>query len=370
MLGQLKVTLIVLASAASLIYGGPIYVQTNLASDVSGMAPNLDPNLKNPWGMSFGANTPFWVSNQASNNSTLYNNSGVPQALIVSMPAGSAPIGPTGQVFSGIPAFAVGPNQPAIFIFANLNGTITGWNPAANTANPTHANMASVLFRDPGAVLTGLANGDNGTEDLLYAADRKNGKIDVFNSSGLTTLSGSFTDPNLPAGFTPYNVQNIGGKLYVEYSDASKTGQANNGIVDVFDLNGVFQSRITSTHLDAPWGVTLAPANFGPFSNDLLVGNFGDGTISAFTPAGTFLGTLSDAKGDPIVNSGLWALDFRTGPSFNQSALFFTAGINGQKDGLFAEITAAAPEPGTWSLIAMGLLAGVICLRRSALRMC
>lgn len=216
-------------------------------------------------------------------------------------------------------------------------------------------------------MFTGLANGNNGAEDLLYAADVSKGAIDVFNSSGLTTLSGNFRDPNLPTGYKPYNIQNIGGLLYVEYFDPTKVGQPNIGVVDIFDLNGVFQKRAATTNLDAPWGVAMAPSNFGAFSNDLLVGNFGDGTISAFNPTtGAFLGTLSDANGNPLVNSGLWALAFRTGSSFNPDALYFAAGINGQRDGLFGEITAAVPEPASFTLIAAGLLAATLLRRRTA----
>ena len=165
----------------------------------------------------------------------------------------------------------------------------------------------------------------------LYAADFANGRIDVFNGNfGLTTLAGHFTDPNLPAGYSPYNIQTVGGKLYVEYDAVDPVTHrpattANTGVVDVFDTNGNFLQRlVTNTHLNSPWGITQAPGTFGSFGGDILVGNFGDGTINAFDPtSGAFLGTLSNPSGNPIVNSGLWALDFRApGSGFDSNALF------------------------------------------------
>jgi uncharacterized protein (TIGR03118 family) len=163
----------------------------------------------------------------------------------------------------------------------------------------------------------------------------------------------SFTDPNLPTGYTPYNIQNVNGKLYVEYM---VRGSRSGGIVDVFDTAGNFQQRLaTTTGLNDPWGVTQAPVTFGSFGGDILVGNFGDGTISAFDPiTGAFLGTISGPSG-AIVNSDLWSLNFRAaGSGFDPNTLFLTAGINGQKDGLFAEIQ-VAPEPSTWAMLALGL---------------
>jgi uncharacterized protein (TIGR03118 family) len=324
------------------------YVQTNLASDISGLAANTDPNLKNPWGKSFGLNTPSWVSDQVTNVATLYNAAGVPQMLVVTTPPGSVPTGPTGQVFVGGSGFAMNSGGSASFVFATLAGTIDAWNGGAT---------AAVQFTaTDGAVYTGLAVAGS----LLYAADTRNGKIDVFsNSFQKTTLSGSFTDPNVPAGFTPYNIQKVGATLYVEYAHRGFPG----GFIGVFDLSGNLRQNISDAHLNSPWGIPLAPATFGQFGGDLLIGNFGDGMINAFDlTTGAFLGTLSDAARHPIVNSGLWSLQFRDPSStFDANALFFTAGINSASDGLLGEISVAGvPEPATLELLTIGaLLAGV-----------
>ena len=334
-----------------------IYEQTNLTSDIAGLAANFDPNLKNPWGVSFTATSPFWVSNQMTNTSTLYDAGGVPNPtgnpLIVTTPPG-----PTGQVANTTMDFQIAPGRPAAFIFASLSGTVSGWNPAVQ---PTSAVVG--FTATDGAVYTGLAQGTVGGNNLLYAADNKNGKIDVLNGSfQKVSVSGSFTDPNVGPGFTPYNIQNAGGKLYVTYSAAGSTG----GSVGVFDLNGNFLQHIADSHLNSPWGVTIAPAGFGDFANALLIGNEGDGTINGFDPStGVFLGTISSASG-PIVNEHLWAINFRAaGSTFDPNALYFVAGINNEADGLFGTITVAqaeggVPEPATiWTgalaLVGFGL---------------
>ncbi len=336
-----------------------VFFQTNLASDIPGLAANLDPNLKNPWGMSFAATSPFWVSNQGSNNSTLYNGAGVHQALVVSTPPA-----PTGQVAAGVAgSFLLPPGTgttpaPASFIFDTLSGAIAGWNAAQG--NPVGV-AATVFQATDGAAFTGLAIGNNAGANLLYAADFANGRIDVFNSSfAPTTVAGGFADATLPAGYLPYNIQNISGRLYVEYAKVDPiTHRAattpNTGIVNVFDLNGTLLQRLaTETHLNSPWGVTQAPAGFGDFAGDVLVGNFGDGTISAFDPVSLlFEGTLSGQSGAPLVNSGLWAINFRApGSGFDPNTLFLNAGINGEVDGLFAEIQ-VVPEPGTFLMLAL-----------------
>ena len=330
------------------------FTQTNLVSDIPNFAANTDPNLKNPWGVSFSGTSPFWTSDQATGLATLYSAAGTPQSLVVTIPGGSTgPAGPTGTVFNSASAsFVLSNGTPATFIFANLNGTISGWNAGAGTTALVEATTA-------GAVYTGLAQftPTGSGSPLLYAANSSAGRIDVFNSSfAPTTLAGTFTDPNLPTGFVPFNIQNIGGILYVTYEQPGMGG----GVVDEFDTNGIFLKRVSANAaggvLNAPWGVVIAPSGFGSFSNDLLIGNFGNGEINAFdATTGMFLGTLDGTNGQPLMNDHLWALETRNGVNgFNPDAVYFSAGINDEADGLFAEIT-EVPEPATIFGTAFGL---------------
>jgi uncharacterized protein (TIGR03118 family) len=340
-----------------------IYVQTNLTSDVPGLAANTDPNLKNPWGISYSATSPFWVSNQMSGNSTLYNGAGLPQPqptpLIVTTPGTPATAfsGATGQVNAGLAGNFLLNGTPASFIFDTLGGNIDAWNGGTT---------ATIVQTVAGAEYTGLAIDNNGTANFLYAANYATGKIDVFDSTfAPATLSGSFSDPSIPAGYVPYNIQALNGKLYVEYvlkgpsgSPLAPTRGVGDGFVRVYDANGNLLSvpSISGGNLDAPWGVALAPSNFGDFSNDLLVGNFGNGQINAYDPTtGAFIGTILGPNGLPLVNNNLWGIGIRTAGAFDTNALYFVAGINGQNDGLFGEIQ-VAPEPGTIVGVGGGLL--------------
>lgn len=219
------------------------YFQTNLTSDIPGLAANLDPLLRNPWGMSYSATSPFWLSDQASNVATLYNGAGVPNALVVSTPPVPGP-GPTGQVFAGGLGFVISQGVNANFIFSTLAGTIDAWNSGTSAVQKFAAT--------DGAVYTGLAQAGS----LLYAADTANGKIDVFdNTFQKTTVSGTFADPNVGTGFTPYDIQNVGGKLYVEYAKRNSPG----GFVAVFDVNGNLLQHISDPHLNAPWVLRWHP---------------------------------------------------------------------------------------------------------------
>jgi uncharacterized protein (TIGR03118 family) len=332
-----------------------IFYQTNLVSDVPGLAQNMDLSLRNPWGVAFSPTSPFWISNQGSGTSTLYDGAGNKIPLTVSIPGSSTPpSGPTGQVFAGGSGFTLSNGSAASFIFDTLNGTIDGWNGAAGM---TAIQMSSTK----GAIYTGLALANSGGSNYLYAAD-STGQIRVFNTSfHATSLAGNFTDPNAIAGYAPFNIQAIGSQLYVTYAELTAQGVAapgSNGYIDVFNTDGDFVKRFaTGGSLFAPWGVTLAPAGFGSFGNDLLVGNFGNGEILAYDPTtGLSLGTLDGPNGQPIVNDYLWSLDFRTGgANTNPDTLYFTAGINNQADGLFGALSPTSPEPSAVTLALVGL---------------
>jgi uncharacterized protein (TIGR03118 family) len=350
-----------LASATLLsASAGAQYVQTNLVSDITGLAANTDPQLKNPWGMSFAPTSPFWISDAGTGVSTLYDGAGVKQALIVAIPGpiGTVPGVPTGQVFNNANTFVLPNGANATFLFASATGTISGWNAAAGTTAITQVNGF------PSSSYTGLAIAGTGESARLYAANFGTGTVDVFDRLFAPVATGGFVDASLPAGYAPFNVQNVGGNIVVTYALKNPaTGKdlagAGHGFVDVYDANGVLLRRVASEAvLNSPWGVTLAPAAFGPFGGALLVGNFGDGTIHAYDFfTGALLGGVTDANGAPIVNDGLWALNFRTGGAgVNTNALYFTAGIQDEEHGLFASLT-AVPEPGTLGLFGIGLAA-------------
>jgi uncharacterized protein (TIGR03118 family) len=339
------------------------FIQTNLVSDIPGLAALTDPGLQNPWGISHTATSPIWISDQRAGISTLYAVTptlGITKAT----PAGTdgniiipttaiGPQGPTGQVANtNTTAFLVGnggDNGSAHFIFANLNGTIAAWDAGQK---------AFIQVTTPGAVYTGLAI--NQAQTRLYAANSAgSGSINVFDNSfnpvnPLNLPPGAFATPSqVPAGFVPFNVQNINGKVYVTYAPPGRAAQISatpgNGAVAIFDENGVFQQMAAvGGPLASPWGVTVAPAGFGPFGGDLLVGNFSfvASEINAFDANGIFLGTIPINIGSNTPG-GLWALGFGTGGSNGTAnTLFFTDGINGELDGLFGAINAAASVPG------------------------
>ena len=343
---------------------GP-YAQTDLVSDLPGLAVLTEPELKNSWGVSHSSTSPFWTSNQGTSTTTLFMVTGqsqVTKVLAVNPPTGNiaipttaaGPQGPTGQVSNtNTSSFPVGGNGgnggSAHFIFANLNGTISAWD-----IGPTTIIQATT----PGAVYTGLAI--NGSQTMLYAAnDAGAGSIDVFNSTFSNISSGKFVDPNLPAGFVPFNVQDINGKVYVAYAPAGRPNQTGAalgmGIIDIYDENGNFLQRLISGgELAAPWGLALAPAGFGVFGGDLLVGNFSflHSEINAFDPlTGTFEGTIPVDPGLGNSPGGLWALIFGNGVSGGDpNTLYIADGINGEVDGLFAAIS-PVPEPSTVMLL-------------------
>jgi uncharacterized protein (TIGR03118 family) len=316
-----------------------VYKKRNLVSDIDGVARITDPNLVNPWGLAFGPATPAWVSDNGTDVSTLYSG-GVRKSIPVTLPlvVGIPGGAPTGVVFNGTPGFKVN-GTPAHFIFDSEAGTITAWN--AGTQAVTEATT-------PGAIYKGLAIASKASTTMLYAANFHTGKIDVFDDSfAPVTVPGGFVDPNLPAGFAPFNIQEIAGRLVVAYAQQDADAEdevagAGLGYVDVFDTSGHLLRRLVSQGaLNAPWGLAIAPRHFGPFSGDLLVGNFGDGAINAYDPrTGAFRGTLENKDGNQIKVNGLWALRFGNGVIGTPQTLLFTAGIGDEAHGLFGEIVA------------------------------
>lgn len=322
------------------------YTQSNLVSDGSVKAQLTDPQLINPWGVAIGQQTPFWINTAGTGLSEIYDAGGNKQFTIkIPAPAGSGKTGtPTGIVFNtSTTDFAVPGGGASLFIFDSLDGTISAWNSNMTDAASVVDNSAS------GAVYTGLALVNNGTANYLLAANFAQGKIDVFDSKFAPhPLSGGFTDPSIPAGFAPFNVHAIKNQVFIMYAQQNPSGgppMAGTGYVSVFDNNGNFIQRgISGGHLDAPWGMALAPASFGQVGGDLLVGNFGDGTISAYDPTTFALkGQLNDPSGAPIQNEDLWEITFGSGATGDPNTLYFSAGVNHEKGGLFGAITAAAP---------------------------
>jgi uncharacterized protein (TIGR03118 family) len=348
--------------------------QINLTTDNNaflvsqGFAPaaHEDSNLINPWGMSFAPTSPFWISDQGKGLSTLYRGDGTPQALVVTIPSPSPPpSGPTGQAFTGASGFTIGASGPsAIFSFANLDGSISAWNPALGTS-------AAAAVDVPGAVYTGLTIGSLGGSNFLYAANHAGG-IDVFDQTFAPhSLPGSFVDPLLPSGLTPFNVATIGGQIYVTYAQAGPDADEapiGSGIVDIFNPDGSFATRFLTAsmanNVASPWGITLAPSAFGLPAGAILVGNFSDenGFINAFAANGTYLGMIM-AGSDPFNVPYLWALGTRTGGvGVDPNSVYFTAGIGDEDHGLFGQLL-PVPEPSTWALMLVGFGAMGLALR-------
>ncbi|MGI8770166.1 MAG: TIGR03118 family protein [Acidobacteriaceae bacterium] len=326
------------------------YQQTNIVSDGTVTAQQTDPTLVNPWGIAIGQQTPFWINDANAGLSAVYNAAGAKQfAVTVPPKKGSTNPGtPSGIVFNAAgTGFSLPGNTSATFIFVTLDGTISGWNASTPNAIIAVDNSAS------GAAYTGVTMTTAASGSMLLAANFSKAKIDVFDSKfAPATLAGSFADPNLPAGFGPFGIHNIGGTIYVTYAQLpSAPGPAVTGpglgYVNAFDMNGNLLNRVASgATLNAPWGVALAPAGFGAFAGNLLVGNFGDGAINAFDATSfAFKGQLQDASGKPIANSGLWELIFGQQGTGDPNTLYFSAGLNNEKGGLFGAITAAKVGP-------------------------
>ena len=330
---------------------GPIdFAIHNIASDQNGVAPITDPNLVNAWGLISSGTSPFWIGANGSGTSLLYNGATETNlALVVSIPGDGSV---TGVAFNGNGGF-----NGDVFLFDSEDGTVSGWRGALGTVAET------LVLGSSSNVYKGVTVGSVGGNPYAYLANFRNGTIDVLKGNALAPdLTGNFTDPNLPSGYAPFNIMNLGGTLYVTYAvqDASKHDDVagpGNGIVDKFDLNGNLLGRlVTGGDLNSPWGLAIAPAGFGGLGGDLLVGNFGDGMIQAYDPLGGFVEQLPGISGSPLSIDGLWGLQFGNGGNAGPvNSLFFTAGPDGESHGLFGVIT-AVPEPATWLLAATALL--------------
>jgi uncharacterized protein (TIGR03118 family) len=345
-----------LAASVQPVHAQGGYLQKNLVSDIPGLAAHHDPNLVNPWGIASGPVTPLWVANEGTGTATIYNTSGTPLPLVVTIPGA-----PTGQVFN-TNATAFNGDR---FLFASATGTIAGWRgPLGTTAETLVDNSGE------GAVYLGLAIAQMGTNSTLYAADFARNRVDAFDGSGAAvSLAGNFDDPTIPAGFAPFNIQNVGGTLFVSYAkqagDEEEPGPGL-GYVNKFDLDGNLLGRFASQGvLNAPWAVVEAPGNFGEFGGDILIGNFGDGTINAFdATTGDLVGTLKDSQGNPLINEGLWGLRFGNGGAGGDlGTLYFAAGIDDEEHGLFGSFT-PVPEPSTYALGGLALLSLCVAMKQ------
>jgi len=387
--GILPVALVALGlsvSMANTALAAP-YVQTDLVSDIPGLATITEPTLVNPWGISHTTTSPFWISDQGTNFTNLWSVTGQtnvtkvtavnpPTGNIMIPPGGVGAVGPTGQVAnqnpspSSFPVGNGGNGGSAHFIFANLNGTISAWDTGAT---------AFIQVTTPGANYSGLAI--NQAQTQLYAANQAGaGSIDVFNSSfgPVSLAAGAFATPQAVAalGLVPFNVQDINGKIYVEYAPSGLPNQRNaapgQGAVVVFNEDGSSPQILTlGSQLAAPWGIALAPAGFGPFGGDLLVGNFSflNSEINAFDPTtGALLGTIPVDPGIGYTPGGLWSLNFGIGGmNGDPNTLYITDGIDGEMHGLFAALSVAqVPEPSTLVLLGAGVLSLCAWRRRSS----
>jgi uncharacterized protein (TIGR03118 family) len=326
------------------------YQQTNLISDVPALAAATDASLVNPWGLARSATSPWWIALNGTGLATLSNGMGVIQALVVTvpgLPGATGPAAPTGTVFNGTATdFLLSAGTPAHFLFVTEEGTISGWN--AGTSAVLVVNNSST------AVYKGLTIASSLGANFLYAANFKAGTVDVFDHAfkPVTLGTGAFQDPQLPKGYAPFNVQSVGASIYVTFAqtEAGSIDEVHGpgkGFVDVFSPTGVLQKRLQSgTWFNAPWGVALAPASFGRFSNLILVGQFGSGKIAAFDPvSGNFRGFMTDAKERPLIIDGLWALGFGNGATAGPiNTLFFTAGLDDEAHGLFGTLTPLADD--------------------------
>jgi uncharacterized protein (TIGR03118 family) len=395
----MKMSLRFTAGAALTLIMGAVsfaqhYTQTNLVSNTSGVAPVTDPQLINPWGLSRSSSSPWWISDNGTGLSTLYNGPGAKQGLVVTVPPAdpnnkNTPLGtPTGTIANGSPTdFLLAPGKPSLFLFSTIDGTIAGWNPTvalAVGAAPPSTHAVTVVKTSDGSSYTGLTSAFIGGQRFLYAANFTKGRVDVYDNAFRPvdlskqhfnedsadrdhghSAENSFVDEKLPRSYVPFNVQAIGNNIvvtYVLHEDGSRfeTDGPGLGFVDIYTSTGQLLQRLEhGDWLNAPWGVALAPLDFGRFSHDLLIGQFaggGDTQSSGFIAAydlttGKFDGLLEDASGKPLAINGVWAVSpGNVSPNNNDAAaapateVYFTAGPNHGSGGLLGYLTAASAE--------------------------
>jgi uncharacterized protein (TIGR03118 family) len=324
-----------------------------LVSDQPGMAAQLDPNLVNAWGLVASPTSPWWVADNGTNKSTLYDGDGNLIPLVVKVTGA-----PTGTVFNGGSDFVVSHHRhsgPSVFIFSTEDGTIHGWNPAVPPPGPSTRAYTVVDRSAEGAIYKGLAIASGGSGARLYATDFHNGRVDVFDGNfDPVERPGAFTDPGLPAGFAPFGIQTVGDHVIVTYAkqDADAEDEIAGpglGYVDMYSRRGDLLERVASAgDLNAPWGVALAPADFGAFGGDLLIGNFGDGVVNAYAPTNSDSfeprGALHRRNGNDLAIDGLWAIEFGNGGAAGPTdSLYFTAGPDEEEHGLFGSIEVSSP---------------------------
>jgi len=337
------------------------YLVTNLTTNLSTGAPNTDPNLVNPWGVSRSSGSPWWVSDNGAGLATLYAGTGAPVSLVVTIPpaeAGSGNLGsPTGTIFNGSQEFAIAPGKPAAFLFATEDGTISGWNPAVmpnSAVIAVNESQKGASFRGLTAAIVNLPNYPN--ETLLYVADFTLDKIEVFDATfqHVHDVEDRINDmSDVPESYGPLNVQNLGGNIYVTYakhgSGIDEQDGAGLGRVRIFSPDGHLLMRLEhGSWLNAPWGMAIAPSDFGPYSHSILVGNFGSGWIAAFDPVtGRFLDFLRDKSGNAITIPGLWGIaPGNDGKAGNATSLYFTAGGADKATGVLGTLTPLQNQQG------------------------
>jgi len=329
------------------------YQVTPLTADQAGVATNTDTNLVNPWGLSRNSGSPWWVSDNGTGLSTLYDGTGAAKGLVVTIPpadpSASSSGTPTGTLYNGGTGFELAAGMPAVFLFVTEDGTISGWNPKVNPTNAviTVNTKSASVFK--GAAFATADFPFVGQQTFLYVADFRGARIRVYDSKfhHVRLDDDAFRDEFLPRGYAPFNIQNIGGELYVSFAkqDSEKHDEVDGpglGFVDVFSPSGRLHHRLQhGSWFNGPWALSLAPGDFGIYSHKILVGQFGSGNVAVFDPVtGRFEDFLRDASNNPIAIDGLWALSAGSGTgSGSATALYFSAGSDGEQHGLFGTIT-------------------------------